>query len=359
MVGWSEKINIFIYMDFISKTKIWLTTSAALVVASIALLAVFGLKLGIDFTGGSLLEVKYIKERPEISAVKESLSGLEIGDISIQPVGEKGFILKLKEISEEKHQRVLFELSSIGQPENSGENNESKKNQSAQAMAVTESGEEVPIEIGVEKPDGEVEKKEEAPKYNNKVIEELRFDSIGPSIGQELKRKSISAIIIVLVVIVLYIAWSFRKVSKPVASWKYGMAAIVALFHDVLITLGIFALLGRFAGVEIDTAFIAAILTVLGYSVNDTIVVFDRIRENLPRSEENFAGTVNTSLNQTIGRSINTSLTTLLVLLSIYFFGGETIRYFVLALVIGVISGTYSSIFLASPLLVVWEKWKK
>ena len=189
-------------------------------------------------------------------------------------------------------------------------------------------------------------------------IEELRFDSVGPSIGQELKRKSLYAIITVLIAIVLYIAWAFRKVSKPVASWKYGMTAIIALFHDVMIVLGVFAVLGRFLDMEINTAFVAAILTVLGYSVNDTIVVFDRIRENLPRSDEDFESTVNISVNQTLRRSINTSLTTLLVLLSIFFFGGTTIRDFVLALSIGVFIGTYSSIFLASPVLVVWEKLK-
>jgi len=187
-------------------------------------------------------------------------------------------------------------------------------------------------------------------------VEELRFDSVGPTIGQELKSRSISAMIIVIVAIVLYIAWTFRKVSKPVASWKYGISAIIALFHDVIITMGVFSILGEFYGVEINTAFVAAILTVLGYSVNDTIVVFDRVRENLPKSDEDFEGTVNLSVNQTIKRSINTSLTTLIVLLSILFFGGTTIQDFVLALSIGVFVGTYSSIFLASPILVVWEK---
>ena len=190
-------------------------------------------------------------------------------------------------------------------------------------------------------------------------LEELRFDSVGPTIGRELKSRSLTAIVIVLLAIVLYIAWAFRKVSKPVASWKYGMAANIALFHDVLITLGVFSVLGHFYGVEINSSFVAAILTVLGYSVNDTIVVFDRIRENLPKSDKDFEGTVNDSVNQTITRSINTSLTTLLVLLAILFFGGATIRSFVLALSIGVFIGTYSSIFLASPVLVVWEKMKK
>jgi preprotein translocase subunit SecF len=157
----------------------------------------------------------------------------------------------------------------------------------------------------------------------------------------------------------LYIAFAFQKVSKPVASWKYGLSAIIALFHDLLITLGIFSVLGKFYGMEINTAFVVALLTVLGYSVNDTIVVFDRTRENLPKSVDSFSVTVNSSLNQTLVRSINTSITTLLVLLAVYFLGGTSIREFVLALIIGIACGSYSSIFVASPLLVTWEKLQK
>jgi preprotein translocase subunit SecF len=220
------------------------------------------------------------------------------------------FILRFQENSEEKHQAILSELNKIAE-EGAG------------------------------------------------TAEELRFDSIGPSIGKELKSKSFNAIIIVLIIIIAYIAFAFRKISRPVASWKYGMAAIVALAHDILITLGVFAVLGEYWGVEINTPFVAALLTILGYSINDTIVVFDRIRENLPRSEEDFEGTVNISVNQTLARSVNTSLTVLFVLFAILFWGGSTIRDFVLALTIGVFVGTYSSIFVASPVLVVWEKMKK
>jgi preprotein translocase subunit SecF len=156
-----------------------------------------------------------------------------------------------------------------------------------------------------------------------------------------------------------YITYAFRKVSKPVASWKYGLAAILAMFHDAVITMGVFAVLGHYYGVEINTAFVAALLTVIGYSVHDTIVVFDRIRENLPKSDLDFEGTVNISLNQTLVRSLNTSLTVILVLLAIIIFGGASIRTFALALAIGIFIGTYSSIFVAPPLLVIWEKWKK
>ena len=333
-------------MNIISKSKIWLSISTALIIASILALAVFGLKYGIDFTGGSLLEVRYLNERPQIDNIRQAVNELEIGDASLQMGGENNVFLRFQEVDEEKHQKILKKLDNISDEKNISEE-ESEDGKDPVGVTVDEGGEVSIEEITMGK----------SIVLNN--IEELRFESVGPSIGEELKIKSLYAIVIVLILIVAYIAWSFRRVSKPVASWKYGLAAIIALFHDVMIVLGVFALLGKFAGVEIDTAFVAAILTVLGYSVNDTIVVFDRIRENLPKSEENFADTINISLNQTIGRSINTSLTTLLVLLSIFFFGGDPIKYFVLALTIGAIVGTYSSIFLASQLLVVWEKMKK
>ncbi|HLD27489.1 MAG TPA: protein translocase subunit SecF, partial [Patescibacteria group bacterium] len=189
---------------------------------------------------------------------------------------------------------------------------------------------------------------------------ELRFDSIGPTIGNELKRKSFYAIIVVLLAIILYIAYAFRKVSKPVESYKYGAAAIIALIHDLLIIIGVFAVLGHFLNVQIDSYFVTALLTILGFSVHDTIVTFDRTRENLKRHQDKtFEEVVNLSVNETIIRSLNTSLTTVFVLLAIFLFGGETIRYFVLALALGLIVGTYSSIFLASPLLMIWYRLKK
>lgn len=288
----------------IQKRKIWLTVSGLMVGLSVAALAVLGLNFGIDFTGGSLLEVKFLNERPAASEAQKALGDLDLGSLIVQPAGDDGMIFRFQDTTEEKHQQVLTALNLLS------------------------------------------------------AVEELRYDSVGPSIGQELKTKSLYAVVIVIIAIILYIAWSFRKVSKPVASWKYGLAANIALFHDVMIVLGVFAVLGKFAGVEINTPFVAAILTVLGYSVNDTIVVFDRVRENLPKSDEDFENTVNISVNQTISRSINTALTTLLVLLSIFFFGGSTIRDFALALSIGVFVGTYSSIFLASPILVIWEKFR-
>ncbi|MDP3837123.1 MAG: protein translocase subunit SecF [bacterium] len=292
----------------INRRKIWLSLSAVLVALSIVSLLTFGLRWGLDFTGGSILEVKFNSELPSVTEVQAKLAGAPISSLTIQPT-EESIILRFQESDEDTHQTVLALLSDLPQAAEG--------------------------------------------------IEEIRFEGIGPSIGQELRSKAFWLMLIVLIVIIAYVAFTFQRVSKPVASWKYGVIAIIALAHDIIITLGIFALLGRYAGVEISAAFVVAILTVLGYSVNDTIVVFDRTRENLPKSATSFAETVNTSLNQTFVRSINTVITTLLALLAVYFFGGESIRNFVLALIIGIFFGAYSSLFVASPLLVSWEKWQR
>ncbi len=300
----------------IQKRSIWLGFSAALFVVAVIALGIWGFKFGIDFTGGSLLEVKFLTERPTVSQTEDALrndTAANPSGLVVQPVGDKNMILRFQDTTEEKHAAVLATLNKLAGGK-----------------------------------DGK-----------QKVAEEQRFDSVGPSIGQELKTKSVNAIFFVLIGILVYISYAFRKVSKPVASWKYGTSALVALAHDAIITLGVFAVLGHFAGVEINTPFVAAILTVIGYSVHDTIVVFDRIRENLPKSDEDFEGTVNTSLNQTLVRSLNTSLTVILTLLAVLIFGGASIRPFALALTIGIGIGTYSSIFVASPLLVVWERWKR
>lgn len=331
--------------QIIQKRKIWLSISSVLVVASIIALALWGLNFGIDFTGGSLLEVEYKDGRPAVNNIQTALNDLELGSLIVQPVNDKGVLLRFQDTSEKKHQETLERLNSLVDDG---------------SEVVEEDSGMKEVDIGVDSEGNTVvTDSEESQSVVLSGLEELRYDSVGPTIGAELKQKSVTAIIVVLIAIVLYIAWAFRKVSKPVASWKFGLSAIVALFHDVIITMGVFAILGRFFGIEINSAFVAAILTVLGYSVNDTIVVFDRIRESLPKSEDDFEGTVNTSVNSTITRSINTSVTTLLVLVSILIFGGNTIRDFVLALSIGVFVGTYSSIFLASPVLVLWEKMNK
>jgi preprotein translocase subunit SecF len=300
--------------NIITHRKLWLTFSSTLVILSIVVLYLWKFNFGIDFTGGSLMEVKFEGARPDIAQVESALKELDLKSLTIQPVGDKNMILRFQDVNPDVHKKITDKLNEVA-TKVAGSNKENK-------------------------------------------IDELQFNSIGPSIGQQLKQQSVYAMFWVWIAIVLYISWAFRKVSKPVSSWKYGLAALFAMFHDVIITCGVFAILGHFYGVEINAPFVAAVLTVLGYSVNDTIVVFDRIRENLPKSDQDFAGTVNTSLNQTIRRSIFTSLTVMLALLAVMVFGSTNVRDFVLALFIGILVGTYSSIFVASPMLVVWEKMK-
>ena len=308
-------------MDILGKSKIWFAFSGLLCAISIVLLFAWGLKPGIDFTGGSLLRLEFVGARITNEQIREVLSDVSrYGQVTVQPVGGAEVIIRLKELDEAGHQEVLRKL------------------------------EEKAGEVGGEN----------APAVN---IRETKFDSIGPSIGKELREKSQLAIIFVLIAIVVYIAWAFREVSTTVSKYEsavFGFFAIVALVHDILITLGAFAFLGHFYNVEVDTFFIAALLTILGYSVNDTIIVFDRIRENIVRrAGESFPALVNKSIDETIVRSFNTSMATLLVLFCILMFGGETTYYFVLALIIGITAGTYSSIFLASPLLVWWKGRKR
>ncbi|TAL19663.1 protein translocase subunit SecF [Patescibacteria group bacterium] len=300
-------------INIIGKKKIWFGVSGALLAVSLAALILWGLKLGIDFTGGSILELHFLAGRPENVRISEVLKEQGIEGAAIQPVEESDLLIRTKALSEPEHQKIVAAL------------HESFKNSD-----------------------------------NHKVLEEKGFESVGPTIGAELKSKAILALVLVLLAIIAYIAFAFRKVSEPVASWKYGVCAVAALFHDVLIPTGVFALLGKFLGYEVDTLFVTAILTVLGFSVHDTIVVFDRIRENLIKhTAKTFEETVNLSVNETITRSINTSLTVLLVLLSVYFFGGASTRNFVLVLILGIVFGTYSSIFIASPLLVAWHNRQK
>ncbi|OIO46310.1 MAG: protein-export membrane protein SecF [Parcubacteria group bacterium CG1_02_39_15] len=293
-------------INFLKYSKIYFIFSAIVVAASIASLIIFGLKPGIDFTGGSILEIDYKTERPSNQTVKDALSEFNLGDFFVQPADEKGVILRMGSINEEAHQKIIEKLKETGD------------------------------------------------------FEEARFESIGPTIGRELREKTKVVIALALLVIVLYIAIAFRKVSRPVTSWQYGIASLFSLFHDILIPLGIFSLLGKFYQIQITIPVICALLAVIGYAINNVVVVYDRIRENLLRGHRlTFEETVNASLNQTLTRQLNTSLTTLFPLLAIFFLGGETLRYFALTLILGIAAGTYSSIFLASPLLVSWLKWRQ
>jgi preprotein translocase subunit SecF len=293
-------------LPIIKHRNFWLCTAVVYTIIALVALGLWGLKFGIEYTGGSLLEVEYSAQVPAISTLSDRLKAVDIEGTEIKPAGEKGAIFRFRDVNEDTHQKIVAEL-----------------------------------------------KKDDA------QLTEKAFESIGPVIGEELKTKSIWALIVALLLICLYISIVFRKVSHPVASWKYGVVALVTLFHDVPFVLGLFAILGKFGGIEVTSSFIPAILTVIGFSVHDTIVVFDRIRENLQKSRGAFDDIVNASVNQTVVRSINTSLTVLLVLAAIFFFGGESLKYFALALIAGIGIGTYSSIFIASPLLVVWYRLSK
>lgn len=271
---------------------------------SLVSLLAFGLKPGIDFTGGSILELGFLDQRPTNQQIQESLADFDLGEIYIQPADEKGVIIRMKDTTEEIHQAILKKLSE---------------------------------------------------KYE---FEEKRFESLGPVIGKELKDKTVTLTLLALFSIVIYIALAFRKIRRPISSWRYGLISLVSLSHDVLIPIGVFSILGKFYGTQITIPVVAALLTVVGYAINNVVVVFDRVRENLiRRASPTFEETVNKSISQTVTRCLNTSLTTLLVLFAIFFFGGATLKYFALALIVGISAGTYSSIFLAGPLLTIFRRY--
>ncbi len=296
-------------MFIIRNKKIFILISSALVLLSLASLFVFGINVGIDFKGGALTEVMYTDVAPTIEEINRRVEVLELSAVPVQPTGERGYIVKTRALSAEEHTALLSALS------------DEEKNQ----------------------------------------LTEVSYNSIGPSVGRELTRKAVIAVILVSLSIIFFIAFSFRKVSKPVSSWKYGFISIITLFHDVIIPVGLFVVLSNFYGVELDTLFVVAILTILGLSLSDTIVIFDRVRENLKTNEENnirtpFADVVGVSLEQSYARSLATALTVILVLLALIFFGPASTRYFALMLSVGMFVGSYSSIFLASSLLVLWEE---
>lgn len=296
---------------YITRYRKWfIGFSALLVLLSIVVIAVRGLDYGIEFTGGSVLEVSYT-ERPEVSVVRERVANAGFIDALVQPFqneeGKDGYLIKTKSLTEEERQ-ALIGATTIGE-----------------SVSTVE-----------------------------------RFNSIGPSVGRELRTKSLYSLIAVSLGIVFFIAYAFRKISKPVSSWKYGIVAVLALLHDIIIPIGILTLLGT----EIDTLYVVGLLSILGLSVNDTIVVFDRIRESLAHNTENnikepFTTTVGMAINQTMVRSIFTSLTLVVVLLALYIAGPAATQTLALVLLMGMIIGTYSSVFLASPLLTLFKEKKE
>lgn len=287
--------------NIISKTKYAYIFSGTLTILSVVSLFLWGMKFGIDFTGGTLMEVKFSGNVPTSQEIQDTVKGLNLKSLILQH-SEGGSVLIRYGSEEDKVNQAVWTAISGKYPD----------------------------------------------------AKQLRIDYINSSVSNEIKKNSLWAIFWAVLAIMAYIAWAFRKVSRPIASWKYGLGAVIALIHDILITVGIFSILGNFAGIEVGIPFIAALLTILGFSVHDTIVVYDRTRENLLRggNKEKFPETVNRSLNETLVRSINTSMTVIITLLAIYIFGGASIKDFSLALLIGITFGTYSSIFIASALLV-------
>jgi preprotein translocase subunit SecF len=278
-----------------------------MVVISVLFIGVFGLKLGIEFKGGALTEITYKNSRPIQTELEPLLKPLGFGSLLLQPTGELGYIIKSRDLDNAEHALLLKTLSL-------GEN----------------------------------------------TATEVSFNSIGPSVGSELARKSIFSIIFVVIAIIIFITFAFRKVSQPVKSWKYGVITVITLLHDIIIPAGIFAFISHYTGAEVETLFVLALLTILGLSVHDKIVVFDRIRENLRAgTKQTFAETVGRSTSQTIVRSINITLTIIFVLVPLYLFGPATTKDFALILTIGLFFGIYSSLFFASPLLVLVEEWQK
>ena len=293
-------------VNVIGHRKIYLGISAVVVGAAVLAIALWGFRQGIDFTGGTFWQFK-LSGSESVSQVEEFFKNdLKLDEVKItSETAGNSFLVRLADVAEADHQKYIGDLKS---------------------------------------------------KFGS--FEEMTFQSIGPSVGAELRQKSITAMILVLLGISLYIAFAFRKVYQPISSWKYGVVTLASLFHDVAIPAGMLAVLGHFGAIEIDGNFVVALLVVVGFSVHDTIVVFDRIRENLllGRGRKEFGEVINESVNETLARSINTSLTLILVLLALYFVGPASLHYFVLTLLVGVTTGIYSSIFVASPLLYVWHK---
>jgi preprotein translocase subunit SecF len=297
-------------MNIAKNLKYFFVLPALLSLIAIVALVLWGLKPGIDLSGGSLLQVTYAAPAPSVAQMQTAAAPLNLGELRVQPSGTSGYIIRTRALTNDEKNGLEQALGTLG------------------------------------------------------TLHEDQYTAIGPTIGAELLSKAWIAIALVVVCIIAFIAFAFRGKSSQIASWKYGIVAIVTLLHDVLVPTGLFAILGHFAGAEVDSLFIVALLTILGISINDTIVVFDRIRENLNRNhergkKEDFAEVVGRSIWQTLARSINTSLTVVIVLVALYIWGPASTATFALTLIVGMIAGTYSSIFLASPLLVVWERWQR
>lgn len=291
-------------MNIIGRRKTWFIISFILILPGLISLVLWGLRPGIDFTGGQVLEVQGTASQ---DAIHKILSEQKVKDITITPSGDNTLLIRYSDKgvgdSEQIHQTIKAALGKID-------------------------------------------------------VAEVSFSSVGPAVSRDITRNALISVLLASLAIVAYIAFAFRNTPPPLSPWSFGITAVIALLHDALFLIGVFSLLGHFFGVEVDSLFVTAVLTVIGFSVHDTIVVYDRIRENLRRYNKPFEEVVNGSILETLARSINTSLTVMITLLALYLFGGESIKLFVLALLLGIMAGTYSSIFNASPMLVVYNNWK-
>lgn len=291
-------------MNIVGQRRLWFGISLLVIIPGLISLALWGLPLGIDFKGGQEIEVSTSKSQSDVRAIVERAP---VKDVTVTSSGAGRLLIRYTDAdtkeSDKNHQLIKQKLGDEG-------------------------------------------------------ATEISFDSIGPAVSRDIARNAIISIILASIAIMLYIAFAFRNTPPPVSPLSFGTTAVIALLHDVLVVLGVFSLLGHFAGIEIDSLFVTAVLTVIGFSVHDTIVVYDRVRENLRKHNKPFEEVVNMSILETFTRSVNTSLTVFITLLALFIFGGSSIRLFVFALLIGVISGTYSSIFNAATLLVVYNNWK-
>lgn len=291
----------------IRKSKIWFSFSLILILLSIISISVFGLRIGIDYKGGTNLE--FVSENSNrVDLARDTLNELNYSGYQIKESGDDEVIIQLRTLSNDEHEKLISALQT---------------------------------------------------KLTN--FNEINYDTVGPVIGRDLTVRSIWAIVLAALGIILFIAFAFRKVPRPLSSWKFGVCAVAALIHDLIITVGFVSIVGHFyIWMTVDALFITALLTILGFSVHDTIVVYDRLRENFIKNpKRDIAISAEESVNQTVVRSINTSATTIIVLLAMLIFGSSSIQHFILTLILGISVGTYSSIYIAAPLLVRWHQKTK
>lgn len=295
-------------MYIITHRKFFFWLTGLVLAAAIGAIAFWGLPLGIDFTGGSMMQIGYEKERPALADIQEQIESVSLGTVSVRAFGDTGVSIRTRTQTPEEHEAILVALSG-GAP-----------------------------------------------------FTELSYTTVGPALGSQFTNKALVAILAVILVIVLYIAFAFRHVSRPVPSWGYGLTVVAMLTIDIIVPAGFFAAFCYFTGAEVDSLFVVALLALLGYCVNDVIVIFDRIREHLARNEriglrETFEDTIGKSIGETMTRSINTALTVVLALLALIYFGAPATRDFALVMLVGVVAGTFSSITRSAPLLVPIAHW--